>query len=183
MSRSSIKNPSHNAAVRIHVLWGDSLLDVIELSPPRPFFIGDAALSQLPVDLTVPEFGAAGETRVPLVTVEDGEPRVRVPFGASAVRRTLDAKSGGTTGPVENDAALDTKSAIDVRLGELVLSVTVGSAKPGLLAHSAAAITRGRSRSSGCRLSRPASSWRRWRSSCRRWASRTTRARTGIAST
>lgn len=127
MSRNNPKKPSNNAAVRIRILWGDSLLDIVELSPPRPFFIGDAALSKLPVDLTVPEFGAAGETRVPLVTVDDGEPRVRVPFGASAVRRTLaGTKQGDIGGPVENDAALDTTSAIDVRLGELVLSVTLG---------------------------------------------------------
>jgi hypothetical protein len=128
MSRHNPKHSSNNAAVRIRVLWGESLLDVIELSPPRPFFIGDAALSKLPVDLTVPEFGTADATRVPLVTVDDGEPRVRVPFGASAVRRALAGAKieCGSDSLVENDAALDTKSAIDVRLGELVLSVTLG---------------------------------------------------------
>ena len=76
-------------AVRIHIFWGEALLDVVELSPPRPFFIGDAAESKLPVDLTIP--GVSG-ARVPLVTIAGGMPRVEVPFGASAVRRSNGAR-------------------------------------------------------------------------------------------
>ena len=123
MFRSTMNPPSVNAAVRIRIFWGDSLLDIVELSPPRPFFIGDAAVSKLPVDLTIPGVGAA---RVPLVTIDEGEPRVRVPFGASAVRRGPAGAEPEAQGPVENDAALDTKTAIDVRIGELVLSITLG---------------------------------------------------------
>jgi len=82
MTRTRVEMASHvveSDAVRVHVYWGESRLDVIELSPPRAFYAGDGALSREPVDFTVPGLGAP---RVALLTVEGGRVVVHAPDGA-----------------------------------------------------------------------------------------------------
>ena len=123
MFRSTRNQSSNATAVRIQTFWGDSALGVVELSPPRAFYIGDRTESELPVDLTIPGVGAA---RVPLVTIEDGQPRVHVPFGARAIRRSPGVPRDRAFEPAENDAALDAETAIDVTLGEVTLSISLG---------------------------------------------------------
>src|SRR5262245_21369422 len=55
----SVPDPSTyvatSEAVEIRVFWEDALLEVIELSPPRAFFIGDGSVSPEQVDFTVPD--------------------------------------------------------------------------------------------------------------------------------
>lgn len=92
-SRSSSTSAASSDVLEIHVTWGDTVLDVIELSPPRAFYIGDPATSSLPIDLVVPE---VEEGRVALVTVTDGEAVLQVPpFAEPAVAaRAIPLKRG-----------------------------------------------------------------------------------------
>jgi hypothetical protein len=65
-------------AVQVRILWGDEPLEVIELSPPRSFYVGDGAVCREPVDFTVPD----ATERVALLTVEHGRVTVQASGGA-----------------------------------------------------------------------------------------------------
>jgi hypothetical protein len=90
---SSVSKGSSPDVLEIHVTWGDTVLDVIELSPPRAFYIGDPAVSSLPVDLVVP---GLDDARVALVTVDGPDVLLHVPNGAesSALQSTTPLSQG-----------------------------------------------------------------------------------------
>ena len=111
-------------AVEIRIFWGGALLELIELSPPRAFFIGDASCSRLPVDFTVAEVGLE---RAPLVTVEGGDVLVHAPPGASARRRAPGAARSPEGDSVTGASlALGDDGSVDVHAGGLVFSVRFG---------------------------------------------------------
>lgn len=124
-SSVALKPRSHLPAVEVRILWGDTTLEVVELAPPRPFYVGDASRSSLPVDFTLPDAALSEETvREALVVVEDGEARVRVPKGAYALggppwERPLAAKVESGTVPLG-------AHGVDVHWGPLVFSVKGG---------------------------------------------------------
>lgn len=66
-------------AVQVRVFWGDALLRIDELSPPRPFHVGDGAVSSEPVDFTVPEMELG---RALLLSTDGGRVTVHAPDGA-----------------------------------------------------------------------------------------------------
>ena len=74
-------------AVEVRVYWGDALLSVTELSPPKPYFIGDGAAPSGAVDFTVPDFGVE---RAALLTVDAGRVVARAPHGAELVHDDSD---------------------------------------------------------------------------------------------
>ncbi|MCA9597254.1 MAG: AgmX/PglI C-terminal domain-containing protein [Myxococcales bacterium] len=63
-------------AIEVMLLWGDNVLHVEHLSPPRPFHLGEAGDYEMPAE-------RLGATRAPLVVMDSGEPRVVVPAGAT----------------------------------------------------------------------------------------------------
>jgi hypothetical protein len=71
-------NMVESDAVQVRIVWGDAPLEVIELSPPRTFYVGDGALCREPVDFTVPDT----TERVALLTVDGGRITVHAPHGA-----------------------------------------------------------------------------------------------------
>jgi hypothetical protein len=110
-------------AVQISVFWGDALLEVIELSPPRAFFIGDAARTKHAVDFTVPDLP---DPRFALVVREGDFLFVEAPAGAEmfyasgAVAFEDAAASLGERAPLG-------AVPIDVHLGALRISVSLGA--------------------------------------------------------
>ena len=61
-------------AVEILIIWGNSVLHVAHLSPPRTFVVGEVSDgSGEPIDAHLPE-GLIGRRRLPLVLVEEGMP-------------------------------------------------------------------------------------------------------------
>jgi hypothetical protein len=109
-------------AVQIRVFWEDALLEVIELSPPRPFYIGDGSVSREPVDFTVPDLEAE---RIALLVTEGGSFFVHAPAGAELFRREANAAFGGFAEPLGSRAALGS-APIDVRVGALTFSLRLG---------------------------------------------------------
>jgi hypothetical protein len=77
----SSRNTRTSDVVEIHLTWGNTMLDAIELSPPRAFYIGDPTATSLPIDVVVP---GLSEPRVPIVTVSGGDVLVHVPAGAES---------------------------------------------------------------------------------------------------
>ncbi len=57
---------THRAAVEVTVLWGSTVIDVVHLAPPRPFWVGE----EEGCDVIVPS-GALGPTRAPLLVTSD----------------------------------------------------------------------------------------------------------------
>ena len=120
---------SRGDVVEIRVFWGDALLEVLELSPPREFFIGDAARADRPVDFTVPD---EGFTRTRLVGMNGGKPVVCLPQGATAVRRSHGEKK--VVAPIHATAesvVLDRDTSIDVRLPHVSFSLRLGDRHAG----------------------------------------------------
>lgn len=73
---------SDAAAVEIAIRWGDSTLAVFYLSPPRSFFVGEAA-DKSPVDFEIPA-DRLGAARLPLIEkMEDGSAKLLIPACAS----------------------------------------------------------------------------------------------------
>lgn len=111
---------SHLPSIDLLVRWGDAVLETVELSPPRPYFIGDASVCAEGVDFTVPEASLAAP-RVPLLDIVDGEVVVRIPPGARALRRSGTSTFGAP--PIEADTIPLGAETIDVHVGALVFSV------------------------------------------------------------
>lgn len=109
-------------AVEIHVFWGDSLLEVIELSPPRSFFIGDGTRSREHVDFTVPDLDVE---RFALVVSEAGSLFVHAPTGAELFHPDAAMPFGGFSQSLGARAVLGTEP-IDVRVGALTFSLRIG---------------------------------------------------------
>src|SRR6266545_3613028 len=78
-------------AVEVRVRWGQNVLHVTHLSPPRPFVLGESD-----ADFVVPA-ERLGSPRMPILVVEDGLPRVLVPRGARVTGRDLPANAACAT--------------------------------------------------------------------------------------
>ena len=72
---------SHVAALEVSVSWGDNVLHVEHLTPPRAFSLGGATEGADGADYVVGE-AELGAARRPLVVLRNGEPVVIVPPGA-----------------------------------------------------------------------------------------------------
>ncbi len=68
------------AGVQVSIVWGDAILHLEQLSPPRPFFVGTPSSKAAPVDFVVPE-ERLGAPRLPLVLFERGVPYAVTPAG------------------------------------------------------------------------------------------------------
>lgn len=102
-------------ALEVTVLWGENVLEVMHLSPPRPFRIGHGP----GVDFTVPPELLSAES-VELVSLDAGVPRVVAPGGA-----TLEAANG--TSAARTLELRDGAVAV-VRFGSLAFHVSSGAA-------------------------------------------------------
>ncbi|HEX3594604.1 MAG TPA: hypothetical protein VHU80_05870, partial [Polyangiaceae bacterium] len=136
MQRELTTNVVASDAVRVHVFWGDALLQVVELSPPRAFYVGDGGRKDdEPVDFTVPELAE----RTALLTVEGGRVVVHAPQGAALSSPDEPwsefgdvAELGDPTNPFFDAtsrvrAPSDARALpVDIWLGALRFSFTVG---------------------------------------------------------
>ncbi len=69
------------SAVEVVILWGDSVLHVAHVVPPKGFVIGESACKEAACDFFVPE-EVLGTTRFALVAEKSPVPMVRIPAGA-----------------------------------------------------------------------------------------------------
>ncbi|HEX4334813.1 MAG TPA: AgmX/PglI C-terminal domain-containing protein [Polyangiaceae bacterium] len=138
-------NVVESDAVRVHVFWEEAWLQVIELSPPRAFFVGDGAGEGEAVDFTVPGL----TERTALLTVDGGRVVVHAPAGAElSVRDEQVAEFGDVpahdgsnpfttnhfttaTNPFSDTTVVApppwaSDGAIEVRLGALRFAFSVG---------------------------------------------------------
>ena len=126
-------------AVDVVVRWGeDCTLAAMELSPPRPFFVGD----ELGCDVALPA-EIVGGSRVPVLLARwDGDVRAVVPKGARVVfdgegkpmtpARAV-ARGLAETSRVYRDAAevpLGYGRTIAVRFGAITIEITAGEGAP-----------------------------------------------------
>ncbi len=68
-------------AVEVTALWGDSVLHVAHLSPPRSFYVGEEQKKHLTCDLFIPA-EKLGTTRMPVVLTDKSGTRLVIPPGA-----------------------------------------------------------------------------------------------------
>ena len=61
-----------SAAIEITIKWGDSVLHVAHLAPPRSFFVGEEEKKNVGCDYFLPAEKLGGATRAPLLLVVDG---------------------------------------------------------------------------------------------------------------
>ncbi len=80
------------AAIEIVIRWGESVLHVAHLTPPRSFFVGSAEGKEAPADFFLPE-EKLGAARMPLLLVR-GEADVRLVIPANAKGTIAWADSG-----------------------------------------------------------------------------------------
>jgi hypothetical protein len=112
-------------AVEVRIFWGESLLDLVELSPPRAFYVGDGSRAPFGVDFTVPD---AGFDRIPLLEMDSGVPVITPPPGAVTTRRQSGVRrQQNGEALTERNVALDAATSVDVRLGSLVFSFREGA--------------------------------------------------------
>ncbi|HEX2732711.1 MAG TPA: AgmX/PglI C-terminal domain-containing protein [Polyangiaceae bacterium] len=71
----------HVAAVEVMVLWGENVLHVSHLTPPRNFYVGEDQGKQFAVDFFVPS-EKLGTTRMPVVIGDAASAAVVIPQGA-----------------------------------------------------------------------------------------------------
>lgn len=69
-------------AVEVTTLWGDSILNVAHLSPPKSFYVGEEQKKHLECDLFIPA-ERLGTTRMPVVLADKTTTRLVIPPGAS----------------------------------------------------------------------------------------------------
>jgi hypothetical protein len=69
-------------AVEITTLWGDGVLHVAHLSPPKSFYVGEEQKKHLACDLFIPA-ERLGTTRMPVVLADRSGTRLVIPPGAS----------------------------------------------------------------------------------------------------
>jgi hypothetical protein len=70
------------SSVEVMVLWGESVLHVAHLTPPRAFYVGESTAKGLECDYFIPAQKVGGD-RVPLVVVDGGTPSAVLLPGAS----------------------------------------------------------------------------------------------------
>ncbi len=71
----------HVASVEVMVLWGENVLHVNHLTPPRNFYVGEEQGKQFAVDFFVPS-EKLGTTRMPVVIGDASSAAVVIPQGA-----------------------------------------------------------------------------------------------------
>lgn len=82
-SAEEVEEPGVDA-LEVTILWGDTVLSVTHLSPPRGFSVGESGEHQ--VDFCVPA-EKLGAERLPLVTTSSGEAKLVIPKGATGLVR------------------------------------------------------------------------------------------------
>ncbi len=60
------------AAIEISIKWGDSLLHVAHLAPPRAFYVGEEERKNVACDYFLPAEKLGGATRAPLLVISGG---------------------------------------------------------------------------------------------------------------
>jgi len=108
-------------AVEVRIFWEEALLQVVELSPPRAFFVGDGTLKGDAVDFTVPE---SGFERTALVTVDGGRVVVHAPPGGQLSLSGEAPSEFAFTDPFAD--ATDPAAPVEVRLGALRFTFQLG---------------------------------------------------------
>ncbi len=90
-------------AIEVMILWGNNVLHVAHLTPPRNFYVGEEKRATLPLDYFIP-VEQLGATRMPLVLADATGTRVVLPANVQGTlregqsSRSLDqVRSGGTT--------------------------------------------------------------------------------------
>jgi len=119
-SADEIENLSARA-VEITVMWGQTILHVTHLSPPRAYFVGESSSKQAKVEYTIPA-EKLGATRLPVVSMVDGEPCVIVPDNSSA-RVTLSGGAPETAAPGTR-IPLSLGTRIELAFGDLSIRVS-----------------------------------------------------------
>ncbi len=103
-------------AVEVVVRFGTTVLRVAHLSPPRPFWLGEAN-----ADVVVPE-EQLGATRLPIVLVDaTGSARLMVPATARGTVQVPGQKATKVTGAAE--VAITTGLRAELEIGGLTISV------------------------------------------------------------
>jgi hypothetical protein len=72
---------SHVLSLEVLVLWGDNVLSVSHLTPPRNFYVGEEEDKHVTCDFFVPS-ERLGTTRMPLVLVDGGQVSLLIPENA-----------------------------------------------------------------------------------------------------
>jgi len=83
---------ANSTAIEVVILWGDSVLHVAHVVPPKGFVVGETACKETACDFFVPE-EVLGAARVALVVENSSDPRIRIPSGA---RGTIDLPGQGS---------------------------------------------------------------------------------------
>ncbi|MEN9579285.1 MAG: hypothetical protein RJA70_2294 [Pseudomonadota bacterium] len=71
----------HSASVEVMVMWGDNVLHVSHLTPPRNFYVGEEQGKAFAVDFFIPS-EKIGTTRMPVVIGDQSSVAVVIPQGA-----------------------------------------------------------------------------------------------------
>ena len=108
-------------AVEVTLFWGDTILHTAHMSPLRSFTLGDGATKDAPVDFVVPA-EKLGASRVTLIDIVDGRPRLMLPPAAETSHEELSAR-----GQLE----LSRGESCRLTLGDLAISVGVVAAGKG----------------------------------------------------
>ena len=126
-------------AVAITIRWGNSVLHVAELAPPRSFYVGEAEGKE-GCDFILPAERLGGATRAPLLVVEGGTayavllPGAHGTITVGSERVSVEqAKSSGRATPCASVAgafqiALPLGAQARVTLGDLSFEVSAGNA-------------------------------------------------------
>jgi len=137
------------AAMEVSILWGDTVLHVAHLSPPRAFHVGEEQGKHIGCDFLLPS-EKLGATRAPLVLVEGGRAFAVVLPGATGTieipgRSPMSLADAVATGVLEPCAelsgahriAMPAMAKLTMRLGDLrfvIAAVAAGKKIPvGLL--------------------------------------------------
>jgi hypothetical protein len=117
-------------AVEVVVLWGEDVLRVLHLSPPRPFHVGHGEGAS--VDYVLPA-ELLPFARAPLVDLSQGVPYALAPEGATLHVVTGSGVDAAATGA---SCKLVPGTRVEVRIGELcfcIAAVTAGKRVPRAL--------------------------------------------------
>jgi hypothetical protein len=73
---------AHAPAVEVMILWGQNVLHVSHLTPPRNFYVGEETMKNFACDFFLPS-EKLGTTRMPVVVGDPSSAAVVIPSGAS----------------------------------------------------------------------------------------------------
>ncbi len=124
-------------AIEVTILWGQSVIHVAHLSPPRSFYVGEDSRPGAETDFLIPS-EKLGTGRAPLVLCESGTLRVVVPSGATGLsvaggqKRTLSQAIEGAEAVAELTGArglsLDKGDRIEINHGGFTYRVAAVAA-------------------------------------------------------